>query len=78
MKVYQINCDLGKKRNYRDFYKRIMSFSNWSRRLESCWIVSSNKTAEELLKDFQSLLDCSDRILITRLQGDAAWMINQE
>ncbi|MFX3621072.1 MAG: hypothetical protein ACE3JT_07550 [Acinetobacter radioresistens] len=45
MKVYQINYDLRKQRNYEELYKKIMSLGNWCHPLESCWLIVSEKTA---------------------------------
>lgn len=41
MKVYQINYDLRKQRNYEELYKKIMSLGNWCHPLESCWLIVS-------------------------------------
>ena len=73
MKVYQINYDLRKQRNYDELYKKIQSYSNWCRPLESCWLVISDKSAVDIRNDLQTVLDADDGLLVTRLKGEAAW-----
>jgi len=73
MKVYQINYDLRKQRNYDALYQKIKSYGTWCHPLESFWIVASNKTAVEIRDDLGAAIDNDDGLLITRLQGEAAW-----
>ncbi|MCF9046592.1 hypothetical protein [Acinetobacter nectaris] len=73
MKVYQINYNLRKQSNYDELYKKIKSYSNWCHPLNSCWIITSNKTALEIQNDLTTILDHDDSLLITRLQNEAAW-----
>lgn len=73
MKVYQINYDLRKQRNYDELYKKIKTYSNWCHPLNSCWIITSNKTALEIQDDLTTILDHDDGLLVTRLQDEAAW-----
>lgn len=73
MKVYQINYDLRKKRNYQPLYDQIRSYGNWAHPLESCWIVASNKNAQQIRDELASLVDSDDGLLVTRLQDEAAW-----
>lgn len=73
MKVYQINYDLRKQRNYDELYKKIKAYGTWCRPLKSCWIILSDKSAMEILKDLRQALDNDDGLLVTRLQRDAAW-----
>ena len=48
MKVYQINYDLRKQRNYDALYQKIKSYDDWCHPLESCWIVVTSKTAVQI------------------------------
>ncbi|HGU9767713.1 TPA: hypothetical protein ACNFOO_003232 [Acinetobacter baumannii] len=73
MKVYQINYDLRKQRNYDALYQKIKAYGAWCHPLESCWIVASHKTAVEIRDDLGTAIDNDDGLLITRLQGEAAW-----
>ena len=73
MKVYQINYDLRKQRNYEALYERIKSYGTWCRPLESCWLVASGKSAAQIRDDLAQVMDADDGLLVTRLQGEAAW-----
>lgn len=74
MKVYQINYDLRKQRNYEELYKKIKAYGTWCRPLKSCWIIASDKSAMQILNDLRQALDNDDGLLVTRLQRDAAWV----
>lgn len=74
MKVYQINYDLRKQRNYDELYKKIKAYGTWCRPLKSCWIIISDKTAPQIHDDLQQVMDRDDGLLVTRLQRDAAWV----
>lgn len=73
MKVYQINYDLRKQRNYQPLYDQLKSYDNWAHPLESCWIIATNKTIEKVLSELTAVVDANDGLFITRLQGEAAW-----
>ena len=73
MKVYQINYDLRKQRNYEELYKTIKAYGTWCRPLKSCWIISSDKSAMQILNDLRQALDNDDGLLVTRLNPEAAW-----
>ena len=55
MKVYQINYDLRKQRNYEELYKKIMSLGNWCHPLESCWLIVSEKQHHKLQRNYSKL-----------------------
>ena len=73
MKVYQINYDLRKQRNYDALYQKIKSYDDWCHPLESCWIVVTAKTAVQIRDELRSVIDSDDGLLVTRLNGEAAW-----
>lgn len=73
MKVYQIDYDLRKQRDYESLYERIRGYPNWCHPLESTWIVASQKSATQIRDDLASVMDSDDGLLVTRLQGEAAW-----
>lgn len=73
MKVYQINYDLRKQRNYEELYKKIKAYGTWCRPLKSCWIIASDKTAVQIRDDLQQVMDNDDGLLVTRLDPEAAW-----
>ncbi len=73
MKVYQISYDLRNQRNYDALYKRIKNLGSWCHALESSWLIASQYTATQIRDDLKLALDSDDGLLITRLQGEAAW-----
>lgn len=73
MKVYQINYDLRKQRNYDALYEQIKAYGTWCRPLKSCWLVATSQTAAQVRDDLGKVMDSDDGIIVTRLQGEAAW-----
>jgi hypothetical protein len=73
MKVYQIDYDLRKQRNYDDLYKRIEAYGSWCHALESTWLVATNQTAVQVRDNLLGVMDKDDGLLVTRLKGEAAW-----
>ena len=73
MKVYQVNYDLRNKRNYQDLITKIKSYGIWANPLESCWLVATEQTASQIRDTLSSVMDNDDGLLVTRLQGEAAW-----
>ena len=73
MKVYQINYDLRKQRNYDELYKKIKAYGTWRRPLKSCWLIVSEKTAAQIRDDLSQVMDHDDGLLVTRLNSEAAW-----
>lgn len=73
MKVYQIDYDLRKERNYEALYERIKSYGTWCRALESTWLIATNQSATQIRDHLAGAMDSDDGLLVTRLQGEAAW-----
>lgn len=73
MKVYQIDYDLRKQRNYDDLYKRIKAYGPWCHALESTWLVATNQSAAQIRDNLLGVMDRDDGLLVTRLKGEAAW-----
>lgn len=73
MKVYQINYDLRKQRNYQPLYDQLQSYDSWAHPLESCWVIVTSQTAMQVRDELASVVDADDGLLVTRLQGEAAW-----
>lgn len=73
MSVYQINYDLRKQKNYSSLIERIKSYGTWCHPLESVWIIVTNQTAAQVRDYLATVMDNDDGILVTRLQGEAAW-----
>src|SRR5690606_40841262 len=45
----------------------------WAHPLESCWIIASDQSAQQIRDDLASVMDADDGLLVTRLQNEAAW-----
>ncbi|MCS3608472.1 hypothetical protein [Erwinia rhapontici] len=73
MSVYQINYDLRKQKDYSSLIERIQSYGTWCHPLESVWIIVTNQTATQVRDYLATVMDNDDGILVTRLQGEAAW-----
>lgn len=73
MKLYQITYDLRKQRNYQALYDRIKAYGTWCRPLESTWVIATNQSAVQVRDNLKAAMDADDGLLVTRLQGDAAW-----
>lgn len=73
MAVYQIDYDLRKQRNYNALYERLKSYSQWCKALESTWVIATSQSATEVRDYLMSVMDADDSLLVTRLQGEAAW-----
>ncbi|SFK72559.1 hypothetical protein SAMN05518863_109166 [Candidatus Pantoea symbiotica] len=73
MSVYQINYDLRKQKDYSSLIERIKSYGTWCHPLESVWIIVTNQTAPQVRDYLTTVMDRDDGILVTRLQGEAAW-----
>lgn len=74
MSVYQINYDLRKHRDYKSLYERLKSYPGWCSPLESCWIIHTNQSATQIRDYLWAVMDKDDGLLVTRLQGEAAWV----
>lgn len=73
MKVYQIGYDLRNQRKYEALYERIKKYQHWCRPLESSWVIGTEQSAADVRDYLTAVLDADDRILVTRLSGEAAW-----
>ena len=73
MSLYQINYDLRNKRDYKALYERLKSYPSYCRPLESCWIVSTRRTAVGLRDHLSEVMDKDDGLLVTKLTGEVAW-----
>jgi hypothetical protein len=73
MRLYQITYDLRKQRDYPSLHERIKAYGTWCRPLESTWIIATTQTAVQVRDNLNSVMDQDDGLLVTRLQGEAAW-----
>ena len=49
MKVYQIDYDLRKQKNYEAIHERIRSYGTYCNPLKSSWLIATNQTAEQFV-----------------------------
>ncbi|MQM81537.1 SinR family protein [Lactobacillus buchneri] len=72
--AYLITYDLDNPgQNYKDLIEHLKTYPGWARMTESCWSVTSGKTAKEVRNDLEPFIDNNDRLLVVRLSGEAAW-----
>lgn len=74
MKLYQISYDLRKQRDYPSLYERIEAYGTWCHALESTWIIVSDQTSVQIRDNLRQAMDKDDGLLVTRLQGEGAWV----
>jgi hypothetical protein len=75
MSLLLVNCDLrAPGRNYDDVYSQLKSYDNWWHHIESVWIVTTDKTPEEVRDDIAARADRNDKILGVDISNQpAAW-----
>lgn len=73
MGLYQITYDLRKQRDYQSLHARIKAYGTWCRPLESTWVISTPQSAAQVRDNLLAVMDRDDGLLVTRLQGEAAW-----
>lgn len=73
MGLYQITYDLRKQRDYQSLHARIKAYGTWCRALESTWVISASQSAAQVRDNLLAVMDRDDGLLVTRLQGEAAW-----
>ena len=72
--IFQIDYDLRKPgRNYDSLIPAIEAVGSWAHPLKSTWLVESNLNAYQIAVYLRQHMDANDGLLVTRLQGDAAW-----
>ena len=72
MDAYLITFSLTAREDYPGLWG-ILKRSPYWHCLGSAWIITSGKTARELLDDLSSQIDPADKLLVARLAHDAAW-----
>jgi hypothetical protein len=73
MKLYQIDYDLRKQRDYAALYDRIRSYRTYCHALESTWVIATDQTAAQVRDYLSQAMDNDDGLLVTLLAGEAAW-----
>lgn len=73
MSVYLINYHLRKQRDETNLQERIRSLGTCHRVFESSWVIASDKSTTQIRDELARFIDRDGRLLVTRLQGEAAW-----
>lgn len=74
MQVYSISYDLHKLgQNYTSLYTEIKSLGSWWHCLDSTWLVVTTLSAVQVRDRLINKIDKNDKLLVTRLSGEAAW-----
>lgn len=73
MKVYQIDYDLRKQKNYEALHERIRSYGTYCNPLKSSWLIATNQTAIQVRDYLRAVMDSDDGLLVTNVQAEAAW-----
>jgi hypothetical protein len=73
--IHQIDYDLRQPgRNYDPLYAAIKTLgSSWAHPLKSAWAVDTHLSAAQVRDELLRQIDQNDGLLVTRLQGEAAW-----
>ena len=75
MTTYAISYDLHKKDgfDYTNLIDAIKAYPNWCHHLESDWVVTSDKTAEQIRDDLLRHIHKDDKLIVFKLAREAAW-----
>ncbi|WP_222852278.1 hypothetical protein [Olivibacter sp. SDN3] len=73
-KCYIINYDLNKAKDYKSLFDAIESYGTYVKILESCWAITTTKSAIEVRDHLLSVMDSDDGILVVKSGYEAAWM----
>ncbi len=74
MKIYIINYDLRKQRDYDTLYKTIRSYQNYVHVLDSMWMIVSEDGALSIRDHLAKTMDIDDGLIVAQVTGEAAWM----
>ncbi|MED1641504.1 CRISPR-associated protein Cas2 [Bacillus thuringiensis] len=81
MKSYLISYDLIEPgQDYNKIEKKIETYPNYKRILQSVWVVQTPKEAEEIAQELYRVTDSNDKIFVARLESNPAdknaWWFN--
>jgi hypothetical protein len=74
MKLYQIDYDLRKQRDYKPLIDRIRGYGTYCHALESTWVIATDQTAAQVRDYLYQAMDNDDGLLVTLLADEAAWV----
>jgi CRISPR/Cas system-associated endoribonuclease Cas2 len=73
MSVYLISYDIGKHRDRNKLLERLQSHGTCCPVFDSSWLIATDQSTTQIRNDLVKSIDRHDRLLVTRLQGEAAW-----
>lgn len=77
-KVHIISYDLKKEgHDYSGLYEKIKQCGEWRHYLDSTWLVSSSKSAQQIYNLVKGSLDANDHILIAEITNDYYGYLNK-
>lgn len=59
--------------NYDGLISKIKSYGRWCHLQYSVWIVQTEASADAIWDHLRKSLDGNDKLIIARLEGEAAW-----
>lgn len=74
MATFIVTYDLMKQgQNYACITKKLEAYPTHWHLQGSVWIIQTNETAAQIRNALQPCLDQNDKLLVARLEGEAAW-----
>lgn len=74
MSVYIVTYDLMKQgQNYTCITNKLKAYPTHWHAQGSVWIIETTQTAVQVRDHLQGCLDQNDKLLVARLEGEAAW-----
>lgn len=73
MKTYLVSYDLIRPESSPEYVKLIdliKTASTWAKPLESVWLIKSNFSSMEIMKQLQTVTDANDKILVIEITND--------
>jgi hypothetical protein len=72
--AHVVSYDLHKQgQNYTDLIAKLKTYAAHWHVQQSVWIIGTTKSAAEVRDDLKAALDANDKLIVARLQGEAAW-----
>ena len=64
-------------RNYKALFEELDKFPNWSRPLESVWILDTDLTTEQIVDRLRRVLDSDDKLFVAEMTSSwTSWNIH--
>jgi lysine/ornithine N-monooxygenase len=74
MRLYMVSYDLLKRgQNYAGIIAKLRTYPAHWHVQESVWVIGSDQSAAQIRDELSSIIDDNDKLIVARLQGEAAW-----